>query len=105
MSCDWGIFERRDIVKNVKELRHDMDYIAWDVEDIKTCVLKMMEKIFGDEYEKEMKKIFADKECFGDNYPKELKNWQKERRRRMEEYNEREQARNKSDEELLKRLQ
>lgn len=98
MICDWGTFERRNIVKNVEELRHDMDYIALDVEDIKTCVLKIMEKIFGDEYEKEMKKIFADKEYFGDNYPEELKNWQKERRRRMEEYNEREQVRNKSDE-------
>lgn len=96
MSCDWGTFEKRDLVKDVQEIKDGLLYVRGDIEDIKLCMIKVMQILLGDKYNDEMK------ELFGEEGKNELNNFDKEISQRREEYQKIMEQRNKEDEELLK---
>ena len=43
MSCDWGTFEKRDLVKDVQEIKDGLLYVRTDIEDVKLCMIKIMQ--------------------------------------------------------------
>lgn len=97
MSCDWGVFERLDLVKDVQEIKDGLLYARGDIEDIKLCMIKVMQILLGDKYNDEMKKLFGKRAA-------ELNNFNKEIEERYEEYIEMMELRKKSDEEALRIL-
>lgn len=73
MSCTWGLCEEPELVRDVEEIKDKLLYARDDIEDIKLCMIKVMQILLGDKYNDEMKKLFGERAAELNNFDEEIK--------------------------------